>query len=181
MTGSPRLTTMRVLAVAVFVLGLLVQPAAAEVLKVGDRMVELDVATTPAGKPFKLRALKGKWIFVTVGASWCVPCKKELPAWDKLAADANLKAKLHFVALNLDDDIADGKRFHKKLALKNMLVGFMPQEKSAVAARYGAATMPSTFVIDPAGVVRLVHAGFKERDASGEIKKMQAALAKLVK
>jgi len=178
MTLAGRLTTMRALAV-LFVLGLLVQPAAADVLKVGDRAAELDVAIDAKGKAVKLRAYKGKWVLVTAGAGWCVPCKKELPTWDKVAGE--LKDKITFVALTLDNDIADGKRFHKKLGLKNMVVVYLPEEKSGVAARYGAATMPSSFVIDPQGIVRHVHSGFDERNASGEAKKLKAALAKLIK
>ena len=59
----------------------------ADVVKVGDHMPELDIAVDAGGKPFKLKALKGKWLIVTVGADWCVPCHKELPAWDKIAPD----------------------------------------------------------------------------------------------
>lgn len=153
--------------------------ASADVLKVGDRLAELDVATDAAGKPVKLKAFKGKWVLVTAGASWCGPCKKELPAWDKAAGD--LKGKVTFVVLTLDNELADGKKFHKKLKLKNMVVTYLPEEKSGVAASYGAATMPSTFVADPKGVIRYVHAGFDERDAASEIKTLEAALAKLMK
>ncbi|MDQ3365461.1 MAG: TlpA family protein disulfide reductase [Myxococcota bacterium] len=168
-------------AVASLVLGLVVAaaPASAGVLTVGDRAAELDVAVDASGKPVKLKAFKGRWILVTAGAAWCVPCKKELPAWDKVAGE--LKDKITFVALTLDNDIADGKRFHKKLGLKNMVIVYLPEEKSGVAARYGAATMPSSFVVDPQGIVRHVHLGFDERNPGGEQKKLKAALTKLIK
>lgn len=151
--------------------------ARADVLKVGDSVRELDVAVDASGKAVKLKAYKGKWIAVTVGADWCKPCAKELPTWDKLAAD--LKGKITFVAVDVDDEIDTGKRFHKKLKLSNMKLAYMPSDKSAVAAVYGAANMPSTFIIDPNGKVRLVKGGFEEGDAGGELKKMRADLAKL--
>lgn len=181
MRGLARLSLMRALVLAFALLVGLAGSAAADVMKVGDRLVELDVAVDAAGKPFKLKALKGQWVLVTIGAAWCKPCKKELPAWDKLAVGAGIKGKVTFVALNVDDDISDGKRFHKKLKLQNMLQVFMPQEKSSVAATYGAATMPTTFIADPQGVVRYVKAGFEERDPEGESRKLRAVLAKLVK
>lgn len=152
--------------------------ASADVLKVGDRLAELDVATDDGGKAFKLKSLKGKWVLLTIGASWCPPCSKELPTWDKLAAE--LKDKIVFVALNIDNDIGAGKRSHDKLKLKNMVRVYMPQEKSAVAGSYGAESMPSTFVADDKGVVRLVRAGFEAGDASGEYRKLKDALAKLL-
>ena len=153
--------------------------AQADVLKVGDRLAELDVATDAAGKPFKLKSLKGKWVVVTVGADWCKPCAKELPTWDKLAGE--LKAKVAFVAIDIDDEIAVGKRFHDKLNIKNMHRVYVPSDKSGVAGNYGSDHMPSTFVADDKGVVRLVREGFEAGDADGEYRKFKDSLAKLVK
>jgi thiol-disulfide isomerase/thioredoxin len=158
---------------------LLATPAHADVLKVGDRLAELDVATDAAGKPVKLKAWKGKWVVLTVGADWCKPCAKELPTWDRLAGE--LKGKVVFVAVDIDDEIETGKKFHDKLKLRNMVRAYMPSEKSGVAASYGSDHMPSTFVGDPQGVVRLVREGFEAGDADGEYKKFKDQLAKLVK
>lgn len=154
-------------------------PAAADVLKVGDRLAELDVAVDAKGKAVKLKAFRNKWVLVTVGAAWCKPCAKELPTWDKLAGE--LAGKVTFVAIGIDDEIETGKKFHQKLKLKNMSLVYMPASKSGVVASYGSDTMPTTFVADPKGVVRLVRRGFEEGDAAGELKKMRADLAKLVK
>src|SRR5690348_4423574 len=150
--------------------------AHADVLKVGDRLAELDVATDAAGKPFKLKSLKGKWVVVTVGAAWCKPCAKELPTWDKLAGE--LKGKVTFISLGVDDEVDDWNHFVKKLKIKNMTPVHLPQNKSGVAGSYGAETMPTTFIIDKQGVVRWVKQGFEEGDASGELKKMKDQLAK---
>jgi len=153
--------------------------AHADVLKVGDRLAELDVATDASGKSFKLKSFKGKWIVVTVGADWCKPCAKELPTWDRLAG--TFKDKVVFIAVDIDDDIAVGKKFHDKLKLKNMVRVYLPSDKSGVAGSYGSDHMPSTFVADANGVIRLVREGFEAGDADGEYKKFKDALAKLVK
>lgn len=177
MSDSRRLNAMRLVVFLAFLFG--AQTAFADVLKVGDRAAELDAAVDAGGKAVKLKSWKGKWVLVTAGAGWCKPCAKELPTWDKVAAE--FKDKVVFVSLTLDNDIDDGKKFQKRMNLKNMVVAYMPEEKSGVAARYGAATMPSTFVIDPQGVVRHVHAGFAERDSGGEAKKLKKALTELTK
>lgn len=153
--------------------------AQADSLKVGDRLAELDIAVDAAGKPFKLKAFKGKWVLVTVGAEWCKPCAKELPAWDKLQPD--YKGKITFVAINIDDSIADGKRFFKKLKIANLTTVFMPADKSAVVAKYGSDNMPTTYVADPKGVIRYVRAGFEKGDIAGETKRMREQLQKLLK
>jgi len=178
MTGRARPTAMRALIIAGLVAAA-ATTARAEVLKVGDRLAELDVATDGGGKPVKLKAFKGKWVVITVGADWCKPCAKELPTWDKLASE--LKGKVVFVAVDIDDEIEVGKKFHDRLKLRNMVRVYLPSEKSSVAGSYGSDHMPSTFVADGQGVVRLVREGFETGDADGEYKKFKDALAKLVK
>jgi thiol-disulfide isomerase/thioredoxin len=168
--------------VNVFTLALVLAAAGAaraDVVKVGDRLPELDVAVDANGKAFKLKALKGKWLMVTVGAEWCKPCAKELPAWDKLAPE--WKDKVVFVAVDLDNKIDDGKAFHDQLKLKNMTRVYMPEEKSAVAGSYGASHMPTTVLADPKGVVRYIRGGFEKGDVPGEVKAMKEQLARLVK
>ena len=166
------------LIVALVILGAGSRPAHADVLKVGDRLAELDVATDANGKPVKLKAWKGKWLVITVGADWCKPCAKELPTWDRLAGE--LKGKVVFVAIDIDDELEVGKKFHDRLKLKNMQRVYLPAEKSGVAGNYGSATMPSTFVVDPRGVVMLVLAGFEAGDVDGEYKKLKGSLDKLL-
>jgi thiol-disulfide isomerase/thioredoxin len=169
---------MRAFVVAVSLLLAAHHVAHADALKVGDRLAELDVAVDASGHSFKLKSVKG-WVLVTVGADWCKPCAKELPTWDRLAGE--LKGKIVFVAVDIDDEIDTGKKFHDKLKLRNMVRAYMPSEKSGVAASYGSDHMPSTFVGDPQGVVRLVREGFEAGDTDGEYKKFKDALAKLVK
>ncbi len=179
MSRRVRPTVMRSL-LSLFVLGVLwAGTAAADELKVGDRVSELDTAVDAAGKPFRLKAYKGKWLMLTFGASWCKPCAKELPAWDKLAPD--WKAKVAFIAVDLDSKVEDGKRFHDKdVKLKNMIRAYLSPE-SAVAAKYGGEHMPTTVLADPQGVIRYIRGGFEKGDVDGEVKKMKEQLAKLVK
>jgi len=184
MSGAGRLIAMlrprssALASVLVLLLVMVVGGVAHADLKVGDRLKEFDIAVDANDKPFKLKTVSG-WRFVSANAAWCKPCKKELPQWDKL--QAALGSKITFIALSLDNDVKDGKAFHKGLKLKSMKLVYMPEEKSAVAASYGAATMPASFVIDPDGVVKYVHTGFDERNADGEYKKMKEKLEKLIK
>lgn len=151
--------------------------AVAETHKVGDRASELDVAVDAKGKPFKLKSYRGKWLVITVGADWCKPCAKELPTWDKVAGE--LAGKVTFVAIDIDDEIAVGKKFHDKLKLKNMTRVYLPNDKSTVGGNYGGDTMPTSMIIDPQGVVRFVKKGFETADANGEAKKLREQIAKL--
>ena len=175
MTARARRSGMRALLILLCLAGV----ASADELKVGDRLSELETAVDAGGKPFKVKAYKGKWVMLTFGASWCKPCAKELPAWDKLAPD--WKGKVVFVAVDLDSKVEDGKRFHDKdVKLQNLVRVYLNPE-SAVAAKYGSDHMPTTVLADPQGVIRYIRGGFEKGDVDGEVKKMKEQLAKLVK
>lgn len=148
-------------------------PALAEVKK-GDHFVELD-AKSGAGKAFHLKDMAGKWVLFTFGASWCQPCHKELPAWDKVAP--KFKGKVLFVSVNINNSEKDGKQFMDSLKLKHIFPVFMPDEASPAMKAYDPDKMPSTFVIDPKGVIQLVQYGYDP----GDEEKLSAKLDDLVK
>ncbi|HUQ04278.1 MAG TPA: TlpA disulfide reductase family protein [Kofleriaceae bacterium] len=148
--------------------------ALAEV-KTGDRAPELDGAKLENGKAFKLKGYRGGWMVVTFGGSWCKPCKKELPAWDKLAA--KWAGKVTFVAVNLDNDKAKGKKFMDGLKLKKMIRVYAPEESTPAADVYSPPKQPSSYVIDPKGIVRELHQGYE----GGDDGKMDRLLKSLVK
>ena len=119
--------------------------------------------------------MAGKWVLYTFGASWCQPCHKELPAWDKIAT--KLAGKVLFVSVNINNDAGEGKEFIDSLKLKHLFVVYMPDEQSAAMKAYDPDRMPSTFVIDPEGIVRIVQYGYDKGDED----KLAAKLAELTK
>ena len=147
--------------------------AHAEVKK-GDHFVELD-AKAANGKHFRLKDMAGKWVLYTFGASWCQPCHSELPAWDRIAP--KFQGKILFVAVNINNKIEEGKQFISSLKLKHLFPVFLPDEDSPAMKSYDPDRMPSTFVIDPKGVVQLVEYGYTKGDED----KLAAALAELTK
>lgn len=148
--------------------------ALAEVKK-GDRAPELDGAKDGAGKAFSLKSTQGHFVVMTFGGSWCKPCKKELPAWDKLAA--KWKGKVTFIAVNLDNDPAKGKKFFDGLKVKNLIRVYAPEEKAAAADIYSPPSQPTTYVLNPKGIVVEMHEAF----VSGDDAKLDKILTGLVK
>jgi thiol-disulfide isomerase/thioredoxin len=148
--------------------------ASAEV-KEGDRAPELAGASGADGKAFKLADLRGGWVVMTFGGSWCKPCKKELPAWEKLAS--KWAGKVTFLAINLDHDTGKGKKFMDGLKLKTMVRVYAPEDKAAAADIYTPPVQPTTYVIDPKGIVRKLHASYNKGDEA----KLDKLLGELVK
>jgi cytochrome c biogenesis protein CcmG/thiol:disulfide interchange protein DsbE len=157
----------------VVIIAMLAGVAHAEI-KTGDKFVELD-AKTAKGKKFRLKDMSGKWVLYTFGASWCQPCHKELPAWDSIAP--KFSGKVLFVAVNINNKEDEGKAFIDSLKLKHIFPVFMPDENSPAMKAYDPDRMPSTFVIDPQGVVRVVQYGYDKGDED----KLATKLAELTK
>jgi len=134
--------------------------ARAEV-KQGEHFVELD-AKTDKGKRFRLKDMAGKWVLYTFGASWCEPCHKELPAYDRIVP--KLAGKVLFVTVNINEKPEDGKVFIDSLKLKHMFAVYMPNGEGSAMKSYDPDHLPSTFVIDPKGIVRLVRYGYEKGD-----------------
>jgi cytochrome c biogenesis protein CcmG, thiol:disulfide interchange protein DsbE len=131
-------------------------------VKQGDRAAEFVAVVDASGKAMSLKALKDKVVVVTFGASWCEPCKKELPAYEKLAQRYQKRgAQVVFIAVNIDSDPAKGKKFISQAGLRAVRAAY-DKQKSTVES-YDPPKMPSTFVIRR-GIVKHVHAGYAAGD-----------------
>jgi thiol-disulfide isomerase/thioredoxin len=148
--------------------------AAAEV-NVGDRAPELVQAKDGRGKRVRLKAYQGKLVVLTFGASWCKPCKKELPAWDKLARQYKGRDVV-FLAVNIDKELAKGKVFVTEAKLGAMQAAYEPD--GATVESYEPPTMPTTYVIDGRGIVRFRHEGYRAGDEKALAAKLDGLLAK---
>lgn len=148
--------------------------ARADLLKVGERAIEFDAAVDAAGKPWKLAAQRGRWLVLSIGAAWCGPCKDELPVWDRLAGET--RGRVTFVAVAIDGDVEDGRAFHKRLGLRSMTRVYLPEDSSRMIDRYGASTLPATFLIGPDGVIRHVQLKFEKALAQREYEKLRDAI-----
>lgn len=96
------------------------------------------------GQPLSVDALRGKVVLVNFWASWCGPCRKELPSLDRLAAK---RPDLVVIAASVDADRDDGVRAFAG-RYPHLRLGF-----SALPAvqRFGALGMPYSVVLDRSG------------------------------
>lgn len=146
------------------------QPLAAAALDTGARMPEL-TAVDLAGKRFDRKALEGKVVLIDFWASWCAPCKQELPQLERLYQKHKAKG-LVVIGVNVDRDLDKARALAKELKLSFPVVH---DAEHAIAGRFEPPRMPSSFLIDRKGVVRYVHAGFRAGDEA-EIEKQLKAL-----
>jgi thiol-disulfide isomerase/thioredoxin len=112
--------------------------------------------TLPQGKT-SLSQLAGKVVYVDFWASWCVSCLASFPFMDQLQRDLGSRG-LQVVAVNLDQKPADAQRF---LAAHHVSFPIALGANDNCAKQFGVGGMPSTYVVDKDGHIRLVHSGFR--------------------
>ena len=77
-----------------------------------------------AGKEINLKDFQGKLVVINFWATWCAPCKKEMPSLDKLSKDSKFK-NLEILAVNMEQpDQLKAKKFFSDLNIKNLNVFF---------------------------------------------------------
>lgn len=110
-----------------------------------------------SGSNVKLSELRGKVVMVNFWASWCGPCRQEMPHLDSLYKRYN---KLGFVLLgvNVEEDSSKAAKM-----MEDMGVSFpvLFDTRNEVSKKYDVVAMPSTVLIDRDGNVRFVHKGYK--------------------
>ncbi len=104
-----------------------------------------------------LSAQQGKVVIVNLWASWCGPCRAEMPALQKLY-EANKDRGLEVLAVNstFQDTEADARAFVQNLKLT---LPVLLDKDGAVSRRYLLRALPSTFIIDRKGIIRAVLVG----------------------
>jgi peroxiredoxin len=147
-----------------------VAPLAAAALDAGNRMPEV-AAVDLAGKRIDRKALEGKVVLIDFWASWCAPCKQELPQLERLYRKHKDKG-LVVIGVNVDSDVAKARALAAELKLSFPVVH---DGDHKVAGRFEPPRMPSSYLVDRKGVVRYVHAGFRAGDEV-EIEKQLKAL-----
>jgi len=110
------------------------------------------------GKPLNLVSARGKLVLLNFWATWCGPCRAEIP--DLIALQQKYKDQLQIIGLTVDDDdIAFIKQVVAKTRI-NYPVGMSSPE---VRVQYGGvAALPTSFLLDTQGRVVQKHEGLRD-------------------
>jgi thiol-disulfide isomerase/thioredoxin len=131
------------------------------------------------GKPKKLSDWRGRTVLVNLWATWCVPCRKEMPALDRLQTKLGNK-DFEVVAINIDTRDPEKPRNFLKEANLNRL-GYFSDQKAKVfqdlKAIGRALGMPTSVLVDGEGCEIATIAGPAEWDSNDAIKLITAATA----
>jgi thiol-disulfide isomerase/thioredoxin len=152
-------------------LGWFAAPALA--LDAGARLPEIGL-TDVRGARVDAASLKGKVVIVDFWASWCGPCKEEMPVLERLYKKYKSRG-LVVVGVSVDQELGNVKGFLKQVPVSFSIVH---DAEHKVAGRFKPPRMPSSYVVDRNGIVRYVHAGFRDEDAAKLEAEVSALLGK---
>jgi cytochrome c-type biogenesis protein len=132
------------------------QPAKSKPIIMAAPDVELQ---TVDGQPFRLNSLRGRVVVLNFWATWCLPCRAEIPELNAMQRDLNGKG-LTVVGLSLDDTAEGVKEFQKDIRQDyTVLLG-----GDAVKDKFGGVpSLPVTFIIDRDGNIREKIIGARDR------------------
>lgn len=112
------------------------------------------------GNPFKLSNLRGKVVVLNFWATWCPPCRKEIPDFNELQAQYGDKG-LQFVGVALDDE---GLPKVKKWMSTNPVNYPVVVADANIRKAYGEmSAIPVTLLIDRAGNIRTKYVGMRQK------------------
>ena len=113
-----------------------------------------------SGENLKLSEMAGNVVLINFWASWCGPCREEMPLLNALHSKYE---SLGFTVLgvNVEEDVNGAKGF-----LKNFPVDFpvLLDNTNRVSKQYKVIAMPTTVVVDRDGNMRYLHQGYKSGD-----------------
>jgi len=98
---------------------------------------------------------KGQTVLINFWATWCGPCRMELPAIQRIYERYNGRG-LVVLSVNTDTDRTRVKPFLQKLNLSLPVYSVEPEEQ----ARLGVSSIPTTFVVDPSGKIAKTESGY---------------------
>ncbi len=125
------------------------------------------------GKNIRLNDLRGQVVMLNFWASWCGPCRQEMPLLDALYARYN-PAGFTLLGINVEPDPKSAEKL-----LKDIPVSFpiLYDTTSKVSKAYGVDAMPTTVLVDCDGQARYIHRGYK----SGDEKQYKKLVKQLLK
>jgi peroxiredoxin len=109
------------------------------------------------GKNLRLSEYRGDVVMINFWATWCGPCRQEMPLLDELYARYQ-RVGFNLLGVNIDDDSRRAMKMVDELGVNFPVLFDAGKEVSKL---YEVDAMPVTILVDREGTVRYVHHGYK--------------------
>jgi len=141
--------------------GLCIVLLAAETFAVGLREEAPDFTLKSLdGSNLRLEEYRGQVVLINFWASWCGPCRQEMPVLDRLHHRYE-DTGFAVLGINVEGDSGSAREIVDKT---NVTFPILLDDEQKVSELYSLEAMPSTVVVDRDGVIRYIHRGYKPGD-----------------
>ena len=141
--------------------GLCIVLLAAEAFAVGLREEAPDFTLKSLeGSNLRLEEYRGQVVLINFWASWCGPCRQEMPVLDRLHHRYE-DTGFAVLGINVEGDSGSAREIVDKT---NVTFPILFDDEQKVSELYSLEAMPSTVVVDRDGVIRYIHRGYKPGD-----------------
>lgn len=138
----------------------------------------------PLGREAPSPTLAGRVTLLNFWATWCPPCRRELPALARLAAQLSDEPRFQLLAVNIDSGAGDAadlaSRTREFLAARDIAVdawGFTdPLGRDLLATTLGLNSVPASFLVGPDGRIVRAWVGFRAGDEADMAREILAIL-----
>ena len=150
-------------------------PASAESLKpwAGGKTPPLELAD-PEGAVHRLADYRGKVVLVNFWATWCAPCRAEMPSLERLRASLEGRP-FAVLAVNVGENPRAAREFADKLPVRFTIL--MDRDVRATKA-WGAKLLPVSFLVGPDGSIRYSYLGDLDWSSAQVREKVESLLPK---
>ncbi len=107
------------------------------------------------GKNFQLGTSRGKPVLINFLASWCIPCREEIPILNQMYREYRQKGVV-FIGIAINDTQEQAKQFVEEYDL-SFPAGI--DETGKISGAFGLYGVPTTFFIDKEGIISYIHPG----------------------
>ncbi|WP_158286386.1 TlpA disulfide reductase family protein [Chitinophaga sp. S165] len=145
--------------------------ASERLAQIGEQFTDFEVRSIQ-GEPFKLSDLKGKYIYLAFGSLYCGPCRKENKEIAKIYG--TLRKQMNIVNFSLDLNRNDWEAAAREDGIVWYNVSDMMGTTGKIKTLYDVQGMPTSFLIDPKGVIIERFDGYQEEN----IKKITSIVLK---
>nr|WP_183410174.1 TlpA disulfide reductase family protein [Litorivivens lipolytica] len=151
---------------------LVIQTPSTLALATGDTLPDFTRPGLIASGELSSRQFIGRVVYLDFWASWCGPCRLSLPALNEFYHEFSDQGFV-VVAINLDEDAAEGRRFLKRFPVSYPVL----KDDGSLPEALGVKGMPTGFLLDRQGRVRAIHRGFKPGDQTKLRREIKLLLA----
>jgi cytochrome c biogenesis protein CcmG, thiol:disulfide interchange protein DsbE len=119
------------------------------------------VATLSTGTTIRLHDLQGRVVVLNFWATWCVPCRAEMPELQALANDYPIE-QMQIIGINMGEPATAIEAWRDEL---NLTFDLVVDPSNSIAALYHIRGQPTTYIIDTNGIIANIIYGATTRQA----------------